>query len=184
MSITAAIRALKEEMQKADISAERGLGNELFLFSSTLAPVVNVDLLITNSKKQILLSWRSDPHCGSGWHIPGGCIRFKETLNDRIQKTAIAEIGIPVLVTKEPVAVFEIFTHGHRPELEDQDERAHFITLAYGCCVPDDFQIAEKYAVEGAAGSLKWFDALPADLLKVQKCYQDKWHEINVKLWR
>ncbi len=78
MSVTSAIDNLKDEMQKAGIKSENGLGTELFLFSSTLIPVVNVDLLLTNSKHEILLAWRDDPHTGKGWHIPGGCVRFKE----------------------------------------------------------------------------------------------------------
>ena len=47
MSVTSAIDNLKDEMQKAGIKSENGLGTELFLFSSTLIPVVNVDLLLT-----------------------------------------------------------------------------------------------------------------------------------------
>lgn len=64
MSVTSAIDNLKDEMQKAGIKSENGLGTELFLFSSTLIPVVNVDLLLTNSKHEILLAWRDDPHTG------------------------------------------------------------------------------------------------------------------------
>lgn len=92
MSVTSAIDNLKDEMQKAGIKSENGLGTELFLFSSTLIPVVNVDLLLTNSKHEILLAWRDDPHTGKGWHIPGGCVRFKEKLMDCVQKTAITGI--------------------------------------------------------------------------------------------
>ena len=66
MSVTSAIDNLKDEMQKAGIKSENGLGTELFLFSSTLIPVVNVDLLLTNSKHEILLAWRDDPHTGKG----------------------------------------------------------------------------------------------------------------------
>lgn len=86
MSVKNAIENLKIEMKKEGILPETGLGNDLFLFSSTLAPVVNVDLLITNPKQQILLAWRNDPHSGIGWHIPGGCVRFKETFGRKDTK--------------------------------------------------------------------------------------------------
>lgn len=89
-------------------------------------------LLVTNPKHEILLSWRDDSHTGRGWHIPGGCIRFKERLMDRVQKTAIAEFGAEIVCRPEPIKVFEIFTNHYRDEIEDQKERVHFITLVYG----------------------------------------------------
>lgn len=184
MSVKNAIENLKIEMKKEGILPETGLGNDLFLFSSTLAPVVNVDLLITNPKQQILLAWRNDPHSGIGWHIPGGCVRFKETLEERIQKTAVAEIGTHLQYDKEPIKVFEIFSDGYRKGLEDQRERAHFITLVYRCRIPDDWEINKHTANPGEAGYLKWFDALPENLLAVQNCYRACWHEISNKLWR
>ena len=59
------------------IHPEQGLGEELFLTVSSLVPIVNVDLLVYNDKGQFLLTKRDDPYCGRGWHVPGGCIRFK-----------------------------------------------------------------------------------------------------------
>ena len=148
MSVTSAIDNLKDEMQKAGIKSENGLGTELFLFSSTLMPVVNVDLLVTNPKHEILLSWRDDSHTGRGWHIPGGCIRFKERLMDRVQKTAIAEFGAEIVCRPEPIKVFEIFTNHYRDEIEDQKERVHFITLVYDCKFKDETMLLEHQKAE------------------------------------
>ena len=103
MSITQAIRSLKEEMKCEEIFPEKGLGTECFQFASTLMPVVNVDLLITNDKHEILLSWRNDSHCGTGWHIPGGCIRLMETAAERFQKTAVGEFGVNVFAEYDPL---------------------------------------------------------------------------------
>ena len=66
------------------IEANIGLPENLFLLISSLVPIPNVDLLITNEKNQILLSWRDDEFYGKGWHIPSGCIRFGVTLQQRI----------------------------------------------------------------------------------------------------
>lgn len=183
MSIQSAIENLKTEMEKEGIVPETGLGNEMFLFSSTLAPVVNVDLLITDGSR-ILLSWRNDPHCGQGWHIPGGCIRFKEKLEERIQKTAMTEIGTAVSYDKEPVKVFEIFSDHYREGIHNQRERAHFVTLAYCCWIPDGWSVGSQNAKPGEEGYLKWFDSLPDELLAVQNCYKTSWNEISKTLWR
>ena len=182
MSITQAIRSLKEEMKREEIFPEKGLGTECFQFASTLMPVVNVDLLITNDRHEILLSWRNDPHCGMGWHIPGGCIRLMETVAERLQKTALSEIGTKVNTESDPIKIYEIFSRNYRDGITDQKERAHFITLAFKCKVPQGYVIPKEKTIPGVAGSLQWFDDLPDDLLQVQECYRKDWENIKKKL--
>lgn len=184
MSIKDSIAELKCAMQAENIDPVIGLGDELFMFASTLMPVINVDLLTTNSKGEFLLAWRDDPHCGLGWHVPGGCIRLTETLEARIQKTALAELGTEVGFDPAPFGVYEIFSKEHRDGIDDQRERAHFITIAYHCTVPDDYVISPERSKPGTVGHLKWFTELPDNLLKVQHCYRDNWDEIKNKIWR
>lgn len=156
-----------------NIHPELGLGEELFLQISSLVPIVNVDLLVYNDNGQFLLARRDDPHCGKGWHVPGGCIRFKETCEERIRKVAQKELGISqISFDKNPIKVFEIIEHEHRP-IENQNERAHFITLVYKCYVDDSYKINNGNLIEEDAGYIKWFDKLPDDLLKIQNCYRE-----------
>ena len=154
------------------LNPEKGLGNDLFLFISSLVPVVNVDLLVYNAHGQFLLTWRDDPHCGTGWHIPGGCIRFKETCEERIRKVALKELGISdIRFEKEPIKVFEIINHEPR-DIVNQNERAHFITLVYKCYVSSDFSLEGQSTKENEVGFMKWFDCLPDNLLSIQSCYR------------
>ena len=46
-----------------------------------------------HEKKNTLLAWRDDHLNGKGWHIPGGIIRFKESIKKRINEVAKNEIG-------------------------------------------------------------------------------------------
>ena len=157
----------------SEIRPEQGLGEELFLQISSLVPIVNVDLLVYNNKGEFLLAKRDDPHCGKGWHIPGGCIRFKETCEERIRKVAQKELGISQLsIEKEPIKVFEIIEHEHRP-IKNQNERAHFITLVYKCHVDESYKINNGNLTKENAGFIKWFDKLPDDLLSIQNCYRE-----------
>lgn len=181
MSIEKAIANLKQEMAAADVHPDTGLGEPLFLFSSTLMPVVNVDLLVVNRAGELLLTWRDDGHCGTGWHISGGCIRFKESFLERAQKTALREFGHEVQLGTEVIHVFEIFTQDPRP-IEDQNERAHFITLVMAGSMPEDFRVEDQALRPGEPGYMKWFAELPADLLQVQNCYREQWHIIKKKL--
>jgi len=155
------------------VNPEKGLGEDLFLKVSSLVPIVNVDLLVYDSNGRILLTWRDDPHCGQGWHVPGGCIRFKETCAERIRKVAQKELGIRYIIFDiEPIKVFEIINHEHR-EIENQNERGHFITLVYRCYAPKDFTIDEQAFKEGEVGYMRWFDQLPDNLLSIQSCYKE-----------
>lgn len=182
MSITQAIHLFKEEMNHEQIFPEKGLGTECFQFASTLVPVVNVDLLITNEKHEILLSWRDDSYCGTGWHIPGGCIRLMETMEERLQKTALSEIGTQVNAESKPLAVYEIFSRNQREGLDDQRERAHFISLAFKCRAPSGYYIPAEKMIPEKVGSLRWFTNLPDNLLQVQNCYRNDWNSIKKKL--
>lgn len=156
-----------------DINPENGLGEELFLTVSSLVPIVNVDLLVFNEKGQFILRWRDDPYCGTGWHVPGGCIRFKETSADRISIVAQKELGInDIKFDAEPIKVFEIINHEHR-EIGNQNERGHFITLVYKCYAPGDFIIEKQPYRDGEVGFMQWFDHLPENMLSIQSCYKE-----------
>lgn len=91
-----AIYELIKVIKKEHIDPRNGLGEELFLEVASLTPIVNVDLLIIKNKR-ILMSWRDDEQCGRGWHIPGGCLRLKESLEHRVHLCALNELGTDVI---------------------------------------------------------------------------------------
>ena len=167
--VTEAIRNLQKAMEEEGVNPVQGLPLELFEFNVSLLPFVNVDLILQNDKGQILLSWRSDAHYGTGWQIPGGIIRMMETIDERIQKTAVREIGSEVIYDNEPMAVHENIIREHREGLQNQLERAHNIALIYSCRVPEGYKIDNGDKVETDEGYLKWFDKFPEDLLECHK---------------
>lgn len=164
-----AIENLQRAMNEEGINPANGLTEELFVFATTLMPVPNVDLFITNEYGQLLLTWRNDKYYGSGWHIPGGCIRMRESLESRIQKTALNEIGTEVDYDKEPIVVREAFVNESRPWLSNELERAHNISLLFQCRIPDGFVINNRGLQKHDVGYAKWFNSLPSDLLKAHK---------------
>ena len=169
---------MKNEIKREAIDPQKGLGTELFHFVSSLIPVVNVDLIIFNPKGQILLSWRDDPHTGQGWHFPGRCLRFAETLEEAVQRCAEEEIGTVVQAEEKPCYILQMIEKKQRP-IENQRERAHFISLAYRCKVPENFQINNDRKNENEPGYLRWFNTLPEDLLPGHECYRDYWESVT-----
>ena len=56
---------------------------------------------------------------------------MRETLENRIQKTALKEIGTKVDYDNAPIAVQEIFVNERRPWLSNELEHVHNISLLF-----------------------------------------------------
>ena len=147
-------------------NARRGLPEEVFLFISRLTPMVNVDLLIKDKQRGTLLTWRDDEHFGPGWHIPGGIIRFKEKMADRVRAVAQHELGTEVEFDPTPLAVHEII-------LPDQQERAHFIALLFRCVLraPLDETLRFKSG-KPQRGQWAWHECWPKEIIDIHRIYE------------
>ena len=143
-----------------------GLPQEAFYFVSQLSPMVSVELLIKNKNGQTLLTWRDDGFHGPGWHLPGGIIRFKENIEDRIAKVAESELGCGVSFADKPIDVRGIIN-------TERDIRGHFITLLYLCeldGLPDSAK--QLLSLTPEAGQWAWHDLPPPNLIKVHEVYR------------
>jgi len=144
-----------------------GLPEELFYFASSITPMLNVDLLIKNKKKQTLLIWRDDKYYGPGWHIPGGIIRFKETFSSRVHKVAKSELGMAVKHSKDPLTIKELFA-------KNRDIRGHFITFLYECIPENEPDIDRKHnGDEPQNGQWSWHDKSPINIIKQHASYEE-----------
>lgn len=165
-----AIDNLKDVMAKEGIDPTKGLPEELFLFATTLVPCVNIDLFITDDMHRLLLTWRDDIFYGKGWHIPGGCVRLKESLDKRIQLTAMNEINTRVICDYQTFITRElIIAKEERPLLSNQLERCHNISMLFNCRLPAGFEVKNKSGDEHSSGYMKWFDHYPNDFLAFHK---------------
>lgn len=151
---------------------EMGVGDEIFHYISSITPIVNVDLLIYQEHRGILLAWREDEF-QSSWHIPGGILRFKETFDTRIQRTACCEIGTQIKYNAEPKAINQIIL--------EQRIRGHFISFLFQCYLPDDYMICET-DLEPKPGELRWFAECPKNFHTVQrKIYSNLWYDDSLR---
>jgi colanic acid biosynthesis protein WcaH len=154
------------EFLEGNISDKKsGLPDDIFYFISRTTPLVNVDLLVKDKNGRVLLAWRDDEYYGQGWHIPGSIVRFKETLEQRIQRCAKRELGVNISYDPEPLAIEQNIT----PEWEN---RAHFISFLYRCSVPEGFVPDNSFRKEYSAGYLRWHEKCPDNFLRVQDCYR------------
>lgn len=160
------LKAIIATLESAIADPTQGLPEEVFLLVSRLTPLVNVDLLIQDEQGRTLLTWRDDEFYPQGWHVPGGIVRLKEPLADRIHAVAATELGATVTFAKEPLAM-------HEAILPDQVNRGHFLSLLYACKLTSPPQERLRYA--GGApqrGQWMWHATCPDNLLPAQDMYR------------
>lgn len=144
-----------------------GLPEPVFLLISRLIPMVNVDLLIKDDMGRTLLTWRDDIYHGRGWHIPGGVIRFGETLHERIAAVAKLELGCEIVFDEHPVATNEHIAETRR-------ERGHAISFLYRCKLGTEPLRQLKYqGGDPQPGMYDFFSKAPDNLLKVHDMYRE-----------
>ncbi len=160
MNIFDAIKFLEKQISDPTV----GLPEDIFLFITRITPMVNVDLLIKDEKNRTLLSWRNDLYSGEGWHVPGGILRFKEKLIERVQKVIETEIKTSVIFEKEPIAVNEIIL--------PQKTRGHFISFLFKGFIYGNFIPPNEGLTEKDNGYLKWHKVCPDKLIKVHEIYR------------
>jgi ADP-ribose pyrophosphatase YjhB (NUDIX family) len=151
-------------LEKFAKNPKKGLPDEVFYFIGRMTPYINVDLLIKCPINGTLLTWRNDSYSGKGWHIPGGIIRFKEKIKNRIFKVAKNELDINIKSYQGPLAVNQI--------ISNQKNRSHFISLLYSCDV-DMGELNKLLEISKKNKFLRFFKNKPKKLLK--------WHNIYSK---
>lgn len=161
-AVEQAIRTLRA----AVAAPHDGLPEALFLFVSSLTPMINVDLLIRDDAGRTLLTWRDDSFYGPGWHIPGGIIRFKEHSGTRIAAVAAAELGAEVSFDPRPLCLHEIMN----PE---RDVRGHFISLLHACRLESEPDPRRRFdGIIPHHGDWAWHISCPNDLIPVHEIYR------------
>lgn len=161
------LSSLLDQARAAIPDPEAGLPQEAFYFVSSLAPMINVDLLVKDTAGRTLLTWRSDRFYGPGWHIPGGIIRFKEKIADRIQKVAELELGCRVRFGAEPIKVQEIMN-------QERDVRGHFISMLFLCQLDGEPDSSRKVISDMPQnGQWAWHDAAPSNLIRQHEFFRE-----------
>ena len=153
-------------LEKNAPNPSEGLPDEIFYYISKTTPLVNVDLLIKDENQRTLLSWRDDQYTGSGWHIPGGILRFKETLEIRLSKVTETEIGTHIDFDPNPLTINQIIVN-------DREIRSHFISILYKGFLSNKSDLNNKSLSITDPGYLMWHENCPNDILKFHEIYRE-----------
>lgn len=159
------IEKIYSYLEQEKIEPQNGIPEELFMFISTISPIPNVDILLTD-RNRILFTWRDDTIYGKGWHIPGGCIRMHESIEERLLKTALTELGTDkIVICDSPICVKDAIIEEKRDLLIRDRVRGHNVALLQRCELQAGVEIENVSNDEHTAGYRKWFSRLPDDML-------------------
>ena len=160
------IRGLIVKLRALKFDPSVSLPEELFLYVSSITPLVNVDLLIKDDIGRVLLTWREDPYYEPGWHIPGGIVRFQETFTDRIQAVSRIELGATVRADTSPLAIDQAIRPSH-------SVRGHSVSFLFKCTLTSSLDEARRF-ISGSPlhGQWYWHAVPPSNLLAVQDVYR------------
>ncbi len=123
--------------------------------------------LIKNEQNHTLLTWRDDGYWPPGWHVPGGIIRYKETIAQRIKAVAKNELGAELEFNPAPLTMNEVI-------LDNRKTRGHFISLLYQCSLVT--QPAESLRCNNINLSKPnewlWHGSCPPNIISVHEMYR------------
>lgn len=143
----------------------QGLPDAVFALVTRLTPMINVDLLIRNERNETLLTWRDDAFY-HGWHVPGGIIRFKERMADRIAEVARRELATVVKPGANPVAINEFV-------YQERRIRGHFISLLFECELAGPLDETLRHqSGRPEHGQWAWHSACPVDMIPSHEAYR------------
>jgi ADP-ribose pyrophosphatase YjhB (NUDIX family) len=97
------------------------LPEELFFSILKKVPMTVVELFITQTGKDYLLTWRDDKDF-HGWHIPGGFLGYGESWDDACQRIAMRELGTKLKNIKFRTAI---------SYAKGEDPRGHITSLLF-----------------------------------------------------
>jgi colanic acid biosynthesis protein WcaH len=96
-----------------------------------LAPLVAIDLIVSDADGRILVGRRRNRPARGTWFVPGGRIHKDETLDCAFARIADAELGIGNL-TRSAARLNGVFEHHYSDNFANQpDVSTHYIVLAY-----------------------------------------------------
>lgn len=132
------------------------LSSEEFKNTYSRVPRLCVEVVI-KTDEGYLLTKRAMPPCEGQWHLPGGTVLYKETLQQALKRVAASELGVDI-EAKRFLGFMEFL---HVDKMGGYD---HPVSLAF-LCEPSSLDIA----LDQQASEYGFFTEIPENTLKEQK---------------
>lgn len=94
------------------------------------APLVSIDLIISNAEDEVLLGLRRNQPAAGFWFVPGGRILKNETLDAAFLRLTQAELG--VAIPRSAAQLQDVYEHFYSTNAGQVDGfGTHYVVLAY-----------------------------------------------------
>lgn len=101
-----------------------------FLKLIEIAPLISIDFIIENEKKEVLLGLRKNAPAKGYYFVPGGRIRKNESFESAIRRISFNELGYEIaLCDLTPVGVYEQFYDENF--FNKENVKTHYVALVY-----------------------------------------------------
>jgi len=103
---------------------------DMFLQIVKSAPLISIDLIVRNSKGEILTGLRTNMPAQDTWFVPGGRIHKGELIKNSFSRITRQELGVELDISDaEFIGVFEHFYDDNFAQVPDIG--THYVVLAY-----------------------------------------------------
>lgn len=105
------------------------LDNATFTTVLDSTPLVSIDLIVQNTKGQILLGERKNRPAKGYWFVPGGRIFKNERLADAFARLTLNELGETFLI--EQASLQGPFDHFYDDSVFGDTPSTHYVAISY-----------------------------------------------------
>lgn len=128
------------------------LDRETFLDIVKKTPLVSVDLVLVNSRDEMLLGLRKNEPARNFWFVPGGRVAKDERIADAFERVALDELGMRLCYKDSRFMGF--YEHMYETNFARvEGVSTHYIVLAHEIRVGDP-----TIAADAQHEQYKWFD--------------------------
>jgi colanic acid biosynthesis protein WcaH len=108
------------------------------------APLIAIDLIVTNSSGEALLGYRKNGPAKDKWFVPGGRIRKNEKLDDAFRRISAGELNHEF--KRGDAKFLNVFEHFYVNESKYSVENldTHYVVIAYRIKDFNDFDLYEN----------------------------------------
>lgn len=119
------------------------LTDEEYDFIYSRSPRICVDLLVKNSKGEVLLTKRTIEPYINHWHFPGGRIKFRESIQGALSRICLGELGVDI----NKMGVTSLLGCCEYPDEVQKEQPRHSISLVHGIVLMEDVELKaqDKY---------------------------------------
>lgn len=136
------------------------LSREDFLTVVRLAPLVSLDLVVTNPRGEVLVGLRTNRPAEGFWFVPGGRIQKDERMEQAFRRLTAEELGRPLGLAD--ASLLGVYEHLYEDNFAGEPGAStHYVVIAHRLAL--DLELATLPGAQHARWKWMPVDALRAD---------------------